>query len=175
MRRTRTVLIKKNKALDDAVVANYRPITCLSNIWKLITSIVSKEIVAHLERNNVWPWEQKGCKRRSRGTKDHLLVDKLVTFLIKRKHRNLRMTWIDYRKAYDSVPHSWILKVLDLYKVGKDVCNFLSNAMKLWKTEVTLNGVTLGCVRIKRGIYQGDSLSPLLFVLCLFPLTTLLR
>ena len=171
----RTVLIKKNKDLSDAVVSNYRPITCLSNTWKLITSIVSKEIIAHLEKNKVWPWEQKGCKFGSRGTKDHLLVDKLVTFLTKRKHRNLRMTWIDYRKAYDSVPHSWILKVLDMYKVGENIRNFLRNSMKLWKTEVTLNGFPLGCVNIRKGIYQGDSLSPLLFVLCLFPLSVLLR
>ena len=106
--------IKKNKALDDDVVSNYRPITCLSNNNIIWTSIVSKEIVAHLERNNAWSWEQKGCKCGSRGTKlgSLKLLDKLVTFLTKRKHRNLRMTWIDYHKAYDLVPHSWILKVL---------------------------------------------------------------
>jgi len=53
----------------------------------LITFIVSKEIIAHLEKNNVWPWEQKGCKFGSKGTKDHLQVDiKLVAFLNKKKH-----------------------------------------------------------------------------------------
>ena len=40
---------------------------------------------------------------------------------------------------------------------------------------LTLNKEVLGCVRVNRGIFQGDSLSPLLFVLCLFPLSTLLR
>jgi len=34
-----------------------------------------------------------------RGSKDHLQVDKLVKFLTKRKHRNLRMMWIDCCKA----------------------------------------------------------------------------
>jgi len=60
----------------------------------------------------------KGCKRKSKGTKDHLLVDKLVMFLTKRNRRNLRMMWIDYRKAYESVPHSWILEVLNLCKIA---------------------------------------------------------
>ena len=82
---------------------------------------------------------------------------------------------MDYRKAYDLVPHSWILKVLDMYKVGENIYKFLRNSMKLWKTEVTLNGIALGCVDIRKGIYQGDSLSPLLFVLCLLPLSVLLR
>jgi len=58
----RTVLILKNKAIGAEVVINYWPITCLSNIWKLITSIISKSIVIHLNSNDAWPWEQKGCK-----------------------------------------------------------------------------------------------------------------
>ena len=76
----RTVLIMKNKEVGPDVVTNYRPITYLSNLWKLATSLMSAAIVCHLNSNQVWPWEQKGCKRGSRGTKDHLLVDKLVMF-----------------------------------------------------------------------------------------------
>jgi len=171
----RTVLIMKNKDVGPTVVSNYRPITCLSNIWKLITSIIADEILAHLDTHNSWPWEQKGCKRRSKGTKDHLLVDKLVMFLTKRNRRNLRISWIDYRKAYDSVPHSWIFEVLRMYKVADNVCSFLKASISLWKTALTLNGKLLGYVNIKRGIFQGDSLSPLLFVMCLFPLSSLLR
>ena len=47
--------------------------------------------------------------------------------------------------------------------------------MTTWRVSLTLNGQTLGRVCIKRGFFQGDALSPLLFVMCLFPLTTLLR
>ena len=47
--------------------------------------------------------------------------------------------------------------------------------MTTWRVALTLNGQTLGRVCIKRGLFQGDALSPLLFVMCLFPLTTLLR
>ena len=35
------------------------------------------------------------------------------------------MAWIDYHKAFDSVPHSWILKVLDLFKISSVLVNFL--------------------------------------------------
>jgi len=31
------------------------------------------------------------------------------------------MTWIDYRKVCDSVAHSWIVKVLDMYKVADNI------------------------------------------------------
>ena len=47
--------------------------------------------------------------------------------------------------------------------------------MKNWKTQLTANGADLGTVQIKRGIFQGDSLSPLLFVTSLIPVTIILR
>ena len=43
----RTVLILKNKDIGLEVVTNYRPITCFFNIWKLITSVVSKATVLY--------------------------------------------------------------------------------------------------------------------------------
>jgi hypothetical protein len=44
-----------------------------------------------------------------------------------------------------------------------------------WKTVLTASGKSIGEVEIKRGIFQGDSLSPLLFVVAMIPLTLLLR
>ena len=128
----------KKKEIGPSVVSNYRPITCLLNIWKLLTSILANDMLFHLEQTQSWPWEQKGCMRKSKGTKDHLLVDKLVIFLTKRNRRNLRMIWIDYRKACHFVPHTWILEVLKLYKIADNVYNFLLNSMMLWKTVLTL-------------------------------------
>ena len=52
---------------------------------------------------------------------------------------------------------------------------FLLSSMKKWKTELTSCGQQLGVVNIKRGIFQGDSLSPLLFVLCMVPLSLVMR
>ena len=53
--------------------------------------------------------EQKGCKRGTRGTKDQLLIGKMVLKDWKRRHTNPSMAWIDYRKAHDLVPHSWVM------------------------------------------------------------------
>ena len=135
----------------------------------------SEKLYKHPVDNNLLPDEQKGCRKRSRGTKDQLLIDKTILREVKRVKRNLAVGWIDYRKAYDMVPHSWIREVLTSLKIADNISDFLINSMVGWSTTLTSNGENLGDVDINRGIFQGDSLSPLLFVMAMIPLTTLLR
>ena len=87
----------------------------------------------------------------------------------------MSMAWIDYKKAYDVVPHSWILKCLEMVGAAKNIVSIISNSMLNWKTVLTSGGTVLGQVDIKRGIFQGDSLSPLLFIVIMLPLTLVLR
>ena len=68
------MLIQKDKSKGKAV-SNYRPIACLPLMWKLLTGIFALKIYDHLHSNNALPFEQKGCRKHSRGTKDQLLID----------------------------------------------------------------------------------------------------
>ena len=65
-------------------------------VWKLLTGIIAEEMYNYLERENLLPEEQKGCKRGSRGTKDQLLINKTVLRDCKKRHTNLATSWIDY-------------------------------------------------------------------------------
>ena len=85
---------------------NFRLITCLPLIWKLLTGILAEELYEHLEKTNSLPWEQKGCRKGSRGTKDQLLIDKMIVEDCKRWLTSLAVAWIDYLKAYNMVTHS---------------------------------------------------------------------
>ena len=138
---------------------------------KILTSIVTERIYNFLDTNNILSSEQKGCKKGSYGCKDQLLISKMLLENSSTCHRNLSTTWIDYRKAFGSVPHTWILKVLQMYKISPTIINFLTVSMKEWKTNLYLNhaqGSTVcGNISIKYEIFQGDSLSPLLFCLAL--------
>ena len=85
------------------------------------------------------------------------------------------MAWIDYRKAYDMLPHSWILGCLKELGVNEEIRRLLEETMKSWRVELTCAQEVLGEVKIMRGIFQGDSQSPLLFVSAMIPLTRILR
>ena len=84
----RTTLIIKDVS-KGSLVSNFRPITCLAMMWKLMTGIFAEEICDHLETNKLLTEEQKCCRRNSRGTKDQLLIDKMVIKNCKRRMKNL--------------------------------------------------------------------------------------
>ena len=172
--RGRTSLLQKDKSKGN-VASNYRPITCLPLMWKLLTGVIADQIYAHLDQEKLLPGEQKGCRKGSRGTNDLLYIDRAVIKEVKSRNKNLAMAWIVYKKAYDMVPHSWIIECLDLFGVAENIKSLLVNSMEKWKVMLCSGNSELGEVEIKRGIFQGDSLSPLVFVLALIPLSLILR
>ena len=116
----KTTLLMKNKERG-TIPNNYRPITCLPTTFKLMTAIIAESMLNHLENNGLIPDEQKGNRRKSRGTKNQLLIDKMILRNAKRRKTNLHVTWIDYQKAFDSLPHSWIAKSLQMLGISDNI------------------------------------------------------
>ena len=57
---------------------NYRPVTCLPLIWRLLKGMIAEEIYDYLERQKILPGEQTGFRQESRRKKDKFLIDKAV-------------------------------------------------------------------------------------------------
>ena len=73
------------------------------------------------------------------------------------------------------VPQSWIIHCLKMYKISHEVINFIEKAMHTWRVELTAGGRSLAETKIQRGIFQGDALLPLLFIIDMMPLNHILR
>ena len=70
-------------------------------------------------------------------------------------------------KRHDMVPHLWIIEChRNMFGIAENLTWVIQNSLKQWITELTAgNQVLQGEVCIKRGIFQGDSLSPFIFSL----------
>ena len=95
--------------------ANYRPITCLTIIYKILTSILASRMMIHLNENNIIPEEQKGGIADCYGCIDQIIINSMVLDDSKQRNKNLSIAWIDYKKAFDSIPHDWLIKSLKLH------------------------------------------------------------
>ena len=93
--------------------------------------------------------------------------------------RNLVTVWLDYSNSFNSIPHSWLLHTLKLANLSNHLLTAIKNLMESWYTKLNLNGkddsILSNAIKIIRGIYKSDSLSVILFLLTLNPLSNFLR
>nr|XP_027195135.1 uncharacterized protein LOC113789754 [Dermatophagoides pteronyssinus] len=96
-----------------------RPITCLSNIYKLISKVATQLLTEFAEVNEIISNNQLGTKRRCQGAKLQALINKVIN---SSNDHKLCTSWIDIQKAYDSVPHSYMLFANDKNTL-KELCD----------------------------------------------------
>ena len=118
-------------------------------MWKLLLAVIADQIYGHLDQYKLLPGEQKGCRKRSIGTNDLCYIDRAVIRQVKSKKKNLAMAWIDYKKDYDMVLHSWIKECLDLFGVAENIKTLLFNSMEKWRVMLCAGNSELGKVDIK--------------------------
>ena len=98
---------------------------------------------------------------------------------VKKKRRNLFTIWLDYKKAFYSVPHEWLIYALQLAKLPKQFIKAIKHLTTQWCAARHLKGenetITSDAIRFLKGVFQGDSLSVLLFILTVNLLSFVLR
>ena len=94
-------------------------------MYNTLSLIITDRTCVHLEESGLLPNKQKGRKRASYGSEDQLLVKKVIIEDCNTRKKSQTASWVDYRKTFDSVPHSWIIKTLDLYKVSPEIIMFV--------------------------------------------------
>ena len=108
---------------------NYRPIACLPTTFKILTSVITDRLYNHLEKEAIMTPEQRGGKNNCYGCKDQLMINNAILENCKKRKKNLSTALIDYKKAFNSVPHSWILKCLQMYKIHPVLITFIEESM----------------------------------------------
>ena len=148
--------------------SDFRPITCMSNLYKLTTKCVTKVMQAIVENRDLLAENQLGTVRMVQGAKEQALLNLAIN---KEYGNRLKTAWIDVKKAFDSVDHIYLIKCLEKYSFPPWILEFLKSIISKWKLSIRSGSEEILEKSVERGILQGDSLSPLLFVLCIDPLS----
>jgi hypothetical protein len=147
---------------------DFRPITCMSNLYKLTTKCVTAVIQQVVELRGLLSEAQLGTVRQVQGAKEQAMINIAINSATGNKAKS---AWIDVKKAFDSVEHTYLIECLEKLNLPHWIVPFLKSAIARWQIDIKLQNNTILTKDIKRGILQGDSLSPLLFVLCMDPVS----
>uniref|UniRef100_A0A914VZY2 Reverse transcriptase domain-containing protein n=1 Tax=Plectus sambesii TaxID=2011161 RepID=A0A914VZY2_9BILA len=156
-----TILLFKKG--DPNLVANYRPISLLSTIYKTFTRVLTNRLESYLE--DPQPVEQAGF-RRGFSTADHIqtlneLAEKCDEF-----HLPLFMLFIDFEKAYDSIEYGALYEALRRQSIPEQAIRLLQTIYENGCTTIHVRFDKME-INVCRGVRQGDTISPKLFSACL--------
>lgn len=143
---------------------NYRPVSVTSIPCKILESIIRDNMVKHLETNRLIAKEQHGFVR-GRSCLTNLLetLDDITNSLD--EGEGLDMIYLDYRKAFDSVPHKRLIHKVQNYGFGDTYINWIKDFLTSRKQQVFLRGHFSEPRDVLSGVPQGSVMGPLLFVL----------
>ena len=164
--------IFKNGSKDD--VNNYRPISILATLSKIIEKWIQKHFMSFLNSHKLLHENQSGF-REGHSTESALIsmIDSWLKAINDGKYVGCLM--IDFRKAFDLVDHSLLLQKLELYKCDENSVSWFTSYLSNRTQRVSMNSKCSQSEPIRYGVPQGSILGPLMFLLFINDLPLVLK
>ncbi len=152
---------KSNKA---STVNQFRPISLCNTSYKIISKILSNRLKPLLHKL-ISPWQSAFVPGRLIQDNSIIAHETLDTMKKKKGKKGLMMLKIDTEKAFDTMEWSFILNILRCFGFNSTWINWIKECISSPTCSVLLNGSLFGKIKSERGLRQGDSLSPFLFII----------
>jgi len=162
----KTVLIHKKG--DAANIDNFRPITLLSCIYKLMSAVISQRLTLTATAKGWLSTCQKGFIAKSQGLTEHTFGLSAFQQEARRSKSPYFIAFLDLANAFGSVPHQIIHHIIDRLSLPSPLETILHSIYTNASTTFRLPGCPV-TVSLHSGVLQGDALSTILFNLSLEP------
>jgi hypothetical protein len=157
-----TVLAYKKGSPKDP--ENFRPITLQPVLSKIYTSLIRNRLYTFtLSNKYIESNLQKGFWDKISGVVEHTETLSHVVNHARKKQKSLVVTLLDLKNAFGELDHKLLISVLKYHHVPPEMIELISSLYTDYHISITTNDFMTDPVNVKRGVLQGDSLSPLLF------------
>ena len=159
-----TPLLKK-PSLDAALLTNYRPVSNLSFVSKLVERLVAEQLINYLQSNNMMP-KLQSAYRRHHSTETALL--RIISDLLRAADEGnvTLLGLLDLSAAFDCVDHDILLRRLQkTFGISSTALEWIESFVSHRTQQVTYNQCMSSTGQLDCGVPQGSVLGPLLFLL----------
>jgi len=155
----------KKPTLDSDELKNYRPISNLTYLSKIIEKLVHKQLTKYVDTHQLFSKLQSGYRKYHSCETAVVKICNDILLMVDKKD-NVVLLLLDLSAAFDTINHKLLVKKLkDLYGISGNVLQWLESYLSGRSFKVTINKSSSASCWLTIGVPQGSILGPLLFIM----------